>query len=133
MPSDTQQTTKPQMVGINHVALEVQDIEEALHFYRQIFTFKIRGTHKNDAGEVVMAFIDMGDQFLALSRGRHQAPDANRHFGLVVDDRSEVERLAKAAGALILPGPFLDFHDPWGNRIEVVEYEDVQFMKTQGI
>jgi hypothetical protein len=80
-----------------------------------------------------MAFIDMGDQFLALMEGRTQQPDGHRHFGLVVDDRSQVRDLAQAAGATLLEGPFLDFLDPWGNRIEVVEYRDIQFMKTDSV
>jgi catechol 2,3-dioxygenase-like lactoylglutathione lyase family enzyme len=124
---------KPRLVGVNHVALEVGDIEQALHFYGSIFSFELRGCHKDDDGHPLMAFIDMGDQFLALSRGRHQAPDQSRHFGLVVDDRSKVRSLAEAAGATMLAGDFLDFLDPWGNRIEVVEYGDLQFAKAPGV
>ena len=119
--------TKPRMVGINHVALEVGNIEEALAFYARIFTFELRGRGQHSA------FIDMGDQFIALSEGRSQSPDDDRHFGLVVDDRSSVRELAKAAGAKILEGSFLDFLDPWGNRIQVVEYRDLQFTKTDGV
>lgn len=119
--------TKPRMVGINHVALEVGNIEEALAFYARIFTFELRGRGQHSA------FIDMGDQFIALSEGRSQSPDDDRHFGLVVDDRSSVRELAKAAGAKILEGGFLDFLDPWGNRIQVVEYRDLQFTKTDGV
>jgi catechol 2,3-dioxygenase-like lactoylglutathione lyase family enzyme len=126
-------TGKPRLVGINHIALEVGDIEQALHFYGSIFSFELRGCHKDDDGHPDMAFIDMGDQFLALSRGRHQAPDQGRHFGLVVDDRSKVRSLAEAAGATVLAGRFLDFLDPWGNRVEVVEYGDLQFAKTPGV
>lgn len=118
---------KPRMVGINHVALEVGNIEEALAFYARIFTFELRGRGQHSA------FIDMGDQFIALSEGRVQSPDDERHFGLVVDDRSSVRELAKAAGAKILEGGFLDFLDPWGNRIQVVEYRDLQFTKTEGV
>ena len=119
--------TKPRMVGINHVALEVGNIEEALAFYARIFTFELRGRGQHSA------FIDMGDQFIALTEGRSQSPDDDRHFGLVVDDRSSVRELAKAAGAKILEGGFLDFLDPWGNRIQVVEYRDLQFTKTDGV
>jgi catechol 2,3-dioxygenase-like lactoylglutathione lyase family enzyme len=118
---------KPRMVGINHVALEVGNIEEALAFYARIFTFELRGRGQHSA------FIDMGDQFIALTEGRVQSPDDERHFGLVVDDRSSVRELAKAAGAKILEGGFLDFLDPWGNRIQVVEYRDLQFTKTEGV
>jgi predicted enzyme related to lactoylglutathione lyase len=119
--------TKPHMVGMNHVALEVGDIEEALAFYGRIFTFKLRGRGQSTA------FIDMGDQFIALMEGRSQSPDNDRHFGLVVDDRSNVRELAEAAGATMLEGGFLDFLDPWGNRIQVVEYRDIQFTKTPAV
>lgn len=125
--------TKPRLVGLNHIALEVGDIEEALHFYGSIFSFDLRGSHEDDTGRVVMAFIDMGDQFIALSRGRHQSPDRNRHFGLVVDDASHVRALAEKAGAKLLGGNFPDFLDPWGNRIEVVEYGDLQFTKSPSV
>lgn len=118
---------KPHMVGINHIALEVGDIEEALAFYARIFTFELRGRGRG------AAFIDMGDQFIALMEGRSQSADDHRHFGLVVDDRSHVRELAKAAGATILEGGFLDFLDPWGNRVQVVEYRDLQFTKTEAV
>jgi catechol-2,3-dioxygenase len=119
-----QSTSRPRLVGINHVALEVGDVDEALAFYGSIFTFTLRGRGKGQA------FVDIGDQFLALMETKTPHRDEARHFGLVVDDRSEVRRLAEAAGARLLPGPFLDFLDPWGNRIEVVEYADIQFSKT---
>ena len=118
---------KPRLVGVNHVVLEVGDIDEALAFYGRIFTFTLRGKGEGQA------FIDMGDQFLALMQGRSQGPDDERHFGLVVDDRSQVRALASAAGAKVLEGPFLDFLDPWGNRIQVVEYADLQFTKTDAV
>jgi catechol 2,3-dioxygenase-like lactoylglutathione lyase family enzyme len=119
--------TKPHMVGINHIALEVGNIEEALAFYGRIFTFKLRGRSQG------AAFIDMGDQFIALMEGRSQSADDGRHFGLVVDDRSDVRELAEAAGATMLEGGFLDFLDPWGNRVQVVEYRDIQFTKTPAV
>ena len=115
---------KPRLVGINHVALEVGDIEEALAFYGQLFEFSLRG--RSDT----MAFIDMGDQFIALSKGRTQAKDEHRHFGLVVDDRAPVRQALEELGAEILPGRGLDFIDPWGNRVQVVEYRDIQFTKA---
>jgi catechol 2,3-dioxygenase-like lactoylglutathione lyase family enzyme len=115
------------MIGINHIALEVGDIEEALAFYARIFSFKLRGRGQH------AAFIDMGDQFIALTEGRSQSADDDRHFGLVVDDRSQVRELAKAAGATILGDTTLDFLDPWGNRIQVVEYRDLQFTKTPAV
>ena len=119
--------TKPRLVGLNHIALEVGDIEKALAFYGAIFDFELRG--RGDG----RAFIDMGDQFLALMEGRSQSPDEQRHFGLVVDDRSRVRDLAQAAGAEMVEGPFFDLLDPWGNRIEVVEYADLQFSKTDAV
>jgi catechol 2,3-dioxygenase-like lactoylglutathione lyase family enzyme len=125
-------TSKPRLVGLNHIALEVGDIDDALRFYGAIFSFELRGTHEDDDGRTVMAFLDMGDQFIALIAGREQPRDGNRHFGLVVDDRGQVMTLAEAAGAEILERPF-NFRDPWGNRLEVVAYRDVQFSKTDEI
>jgi len=118
---------KARAIGFNHVALEVGDIEEALAFYGRIFEFELRG--KSDE----MAFIDLGDQFLALQKGRRQGPDDGRHFGLVVDDREAVRRAMAEAGVEALPGPFLDFRDPWGNRVEIVGYDAIQFSKAPGV
>ena len=101
------------LVGINHVVLEVGDLEEALEFYGGLFDFELRGR----AGR--MAFLDMGDQFLVLAEGRTQEPDGARHFGLVVDDLSRV--------------PDRDFRDPWGNHVQVVQYSEIQFSKTPAI
>lgn len=115
---------KPRLLGMNHVALEVGDIDEALAFYGRIFDFELRG---RSAG---MAFIDMGDQFVALATGRTQAPDERRHVGLVVDDKEATRRALEEAGATVIPGRGLDFVDPWGNLIQIVAYEDVQFTKT---
>jgi lactoylglutathione lyase len=114
-------------VGFNHVALEVGDIEEALSFYERIFEFKLRGKSKD------MAFIDLGDQFLALQKGRSQPSDGGRHFGLVVDDKNAARRALAEAGVEVLPGPFLDFRDPWGNRIEIVGYDSIQFSKAPNV
>jgi lactoylglutathione lyase len=111
------------LVGINHVALEVGDLDEALEFYGRIFDLELRGRVPG------MAFVDMGDQFLALSEGRGAGPDEGRHFGLVVDDRKAVRRALEAAAAEIVPTRGLRFRDPWGNNVEVVEYGDVQFDK----
>jgi lactoylglutathione lyase len=115
---------KPKLVGMNHIALEVGDVDEALAFYGRIFDFTLRGRSKSQA------FIDMGDQFIALMQVPAKHRDAHRHFGVVVDDRSTVRELAKAAGAEMVAGPFLDFLDPWGNRVEVVDYADIQFTKA---
>lgn len=118
---------KANFVGVNHVALEVGDIEAALEFYGRLFELKLRGRGPR------MAFIDAGDQFLALSEGRTQEPDAHRHVGLVVDDREAVRRALEGTEAEVLrniPGGGLDFRDPWGNYWQVVEYWDVQFTKA---
>ncbi|KAB1073277.1 VOC family protein [Methylobacterium planeticum] len=123
---------KPRLVGLNHIALEVGDIQEALRFYRAVFSFELRGTHEDDAGRTVMAFLDMGDQFIALIAGRGQPRDDDRHFGLVVDDRANVMELAEAAGATILDRPF-NFRDPWGNHLEIVAYREIQFSKTDEV
>jgi lactoylglutathione lyase len=113
------------LVGINHVALEVGDLEAALELYRSLFAFELRGRSPG------MAFIDMGDQFLALSEGRTQGPDDARHFGLVVDDKEAVRAAVVAEGLpLVGQGHRLDFLDPWGNRIEVVAYADIQFERV---
>lgn len=121
---ESTEAPKARLVGINHVALEVGDIDAALEFYGRLFAFSLRG---RAAG---MAFLDMGDQFLALSEERTQPPDRHRHFGLVVDDRSTVRSALEAMNVEILPGRGLDFLDPWGNRIQIVEYRDIQFTKT---
>lgn len=115
---------KARAVGINHVALEVGDLEEALAFYGALFELELRGRVPG------MAFVDMGDQFLALSEGRAQKPDAERHFGLVVDDREAVRAALEELGAEIVPSRGLDFRDPWGNYVQVVEYGQIQFSKT---
>jgi len=118
---------KPRIVGLNHIALEVGDIEEALAFYGRLFTFELRG--KSDS----MAFIDLGDQFIALQRGRKQPADDGRHFGLVVDDKEAARKALKAAGVTPLKGRFLDFRDPWGNRVEIVGYDNIQFTKAPSV
>jgi predicted enzyme related to lactoylglutathione lyase len=124
--SETSQTDggKPKLVGINHVALEVGDIEQALEFYGKIFDFTLRGKRPGNA------FIELGDQFINLMETPTSHEDRRRHFGLVVDDRSSVRARVEAAGGRLLPGPFLDFLDPWGNRVEVIEYGNVQFTKA---
>lgn len=120
-------TRRPRLVGLNHIALEVGDVDEALTFYGRIFRFTLRGRQEG------AAFIDMGDQFIALMQGPVRAPRGHRHVGLVADNRAAVRELAQAVGAELLPGPFLDFLDPWGNRVEVVDYADIQFTKAPHI
>lgn len=118
------ETGKARLIGFNHLALEVGDLDEALKFYGRLFDFTLRGRSKS------MAFIDLGDQFLALQAGRAQPPDDGRHFGLVVDDKEAVRKALKTAGVETVPGRFLDFRDPWGNRIEIVGYDNIQFTKA---
>ena len=117
----------PKLVGINHVALEVDSIDEALEFYGRIFDLQLRGRGGR------MAFIDIGDQFIALAEGRTQPSDRHRHFGLVVDDKEAVQQALEAAGVEILPGRRLDFLDPFGNRVEIVQYDQIQFTKAEHV
>src|SRR5882762_11365359 len=118
---------KARAVGFNHVALEVGDIEAALTFYGRLFDFELRSK------SATAAFIDLGDQFLALQKGRTQPADDGRHFGLVVDDKEAVRKALAEAGVETLPGQFLDFLDPWGNRIEIVSYDNIQFTKAPNV
>jgi catechol 2,3-dioxygenase-like lactoylglutathione lyase family enzyme len=123
------ESSKPKLVGINHVAIEVGDIDEALAWYGRLFTFTLRGKGERNA------FIDMGDQFINLTLMPETGPREveRRHIGLVVDDRSRILELAKAAGARMVEGPFLDFLDPWGNRLEIIEYANIQFTKAPNV
>ncbi len=123
----TDSATKPQLIGLNHIALEVGDIGEALDFYGSIFEFSLRNRFER------MAWIDLGDQFIALSTNPAPAPDDDRHFGLVVDSKERTRRAMEAAGVDALPGRSLRFRDPWGNQVEIVDYGDVQFTKTPAI
>lgn len=118
---------KARLVGFNHVALEVGSIDEALVFYGKLFDFKLRSR------EPGMAFIDLGDQFLALQEGRSQPADDGRHFGLVVEDKEKARQALIDSGVEILPGPFVDFRDPWGNLIEIVGYANIQFTKADHV
>ena len=116
------------LVGINHIALEVGDVEQALDWYGRFFEFELRGRHG-----ARMAFIDMGDQFIALSAGRTQPPDESRHFGLVVDDKEAARAALLDGGVPVRQSGSLDFEDPWGNHIQVVDYREIQFTKAPAI
>ena len=120
-------TRRARLVGFNHIALDVGDIEEALDFYGRLFDIELRGRSSG------MAFIDAGDQFIALSEGEIGPPDGHRHFGLVVDSKEAIRRALWETGVEVLPGRGLDFRDPWGNRWQVVEYSEVQFTKAPHI
>jgi catechol 2,3-dioxygenase-like lactoylglutathione lyase family enzyme len=115
---------KARAIGINHVALEVGDVDEALEFYGSFLQFELRSRSEN------AVFIDLGDQFINFSKGRRQAPDDARHFGFVVDNRELVAEALERMGIALLPGPFMDFLDPWGNRIEIIDYDGIQFTKA---
>jgi catechol-2,3-dioxygenase len=112
---------------MNHVALEVGNVEEALEFYGRIFEFELRGRGGR------MAFIDMGDQFVAIAEGRTQPPDAHRHLGLVVDDKEAARRSLQEAGVDVQPSGSVDFRDPWGNHVQVVDYREIQFTKAENV
>lgn len=114
-------------IGINHVALQVGDIDEALAWYGRFLQFELRGRRPT------MAWIDLGDQFLALSAGRRQGPDDGRHFGLVVDDKEAARAALVEAGIDVAPSGGLRFHDPWGNAVEIVDYREVQFTKAPAV
>ena len=115
---------RAKLIGFNHVALEVGDIEEALEFYGRLFEVELRGRGPR------MAFIDAGDQFIALAEGVNSPPDQHRHIGMVVDDRRVVRRALREMGVEIMPGRGLDFLDPWGNHWQVVDYSEIQFTKA---
>ena len=116
------------LVGINHVALEVDDVDAALAWYGRFFEFELRG----HAG-ARMAFIDLGDQFIAIAAGRSQPPDESRHFGLVVDDKEAVRAALRSDGVEVRASGSLDFRDPWGNNVQVVDYREIQFSKTPAV
>jgi lactoylglutathione lyase len=116
--------SRAKLVGFNHVALEVGNLDEALEFYGRLFEIKLRGRGPR------MAFIDAGDQFIALAEGEGCSSDEHRHVGMVVDDRKAVRLALRELGVEILPGKGLDFLDPWGNHWQVVEYSEIQFTKA---
>ena len=118
---------KAKLIGINHVALEVGDLDEALALYGRLFDFELRGRTPG------MAFIDMGDQFLALAEHADRGPDARRHFGLVVDDLEMVREAVEAEGLEVMGSRGLTFLDPWGNQFQVVDYREIQFERTDGV
>ena len=120
-------TIKARAVGINHVVLEVDDVDAALEFYGQFLEFSLRSRSARSA------FIDLGDQFLVLTVKRTQQPDKHRHIGLVVDD-CEAMRLALEGAELKMRGRGgLDFLDPWGNRVQIVDYRNIQFSKLPAV
>jgi catechol 2,3-dioxygenase-like lactoylglutathione lyase family enzyme len=126
----TNQTHRPKAraVGINHIALEVGDIDAALEFYGRFLDFELAS--RSDSA----AFIYFGDQFINFAKGRQQGPDERRHFGIAVDDKALVRRTLEEMGVEIpAAGEFLDFHDPWGNQVEITTYTDIQFTKADSV
>jgi extradiol dioxygenase family protein len=121
------QQTKARAIGINHIALEVADIDQALEFYGRFLDFEIARRSET------AAFIYFGDQFINFIKGRRQGPDEGRHFGIAVDDKELARRKLKEAGVDLLEGPFLDFLDPWGNRVEITTYTKIQFSKADHV
>ena len=119
--------TKATAIGINHIALEVGNIAEALAFYGSFLNFTIT-SQTEDA-----AFIYFGDQFINFAKGRTQTPDEKRHFGIAVDDKELVRNTLTEMDVTLLGGQFLDFLDPWGNRIEITTYTNIMFSKTTAI
>lgn len=111
-------------IGINHVALEVGDIDQALAFYGEFLDFEIESQNES------MAFVYFGDQFINFMTGRTQGPDQGRHFGIAVDDKELVRQTLKKMGVKLLSGKFLDFIDPWGNKVEITTYQNIQFTKA---
>ncbi|HEX6120953.1 MAG TPA: VOC family protein [Dongiaceae bacterium] len=118
------QPRKARAIGFNHIALVVGDIDQALAFYGRLFEFALRERDSESA------FIDLGDQFIALQKGDARTSDDGHHFGLVVDDKEVARQALIAAGITPLPGRFLDFLDPWGNRVEIIGYSNIQFTKA---
>jgi catechol 2,3-dioxygenase-like lactoylglutathione lyase family enzyme len=118
---------KPKLLGINHVALPVGSVDDALAFYGRFFAFTLRGRVPG------MAFVDMGDQFVALAQESGGEPDRHRHFGLVVDDKEAVRSSLQQAGIAVQAAGGCDFRDPWGNNVEVVDYRDIQFTKAPAV
>jgi catechol 2,3-dioxygenase-like lactoylglutathione lyase family enzyme len=114
-------------LGVNHVAFEVDDLDVALAWWARFFDFELRGRVPG------MAFIDLGDQFVALSEGRSQPPDAHRHVGLVVEDKEALRAALAEAGEEVKAAGNLRMRDPSGNQIEIVDYRDVQFTKTPAV
>ena len=115
------------LVGINHVALEVGSIDEALAWYERFFDFELRGRGGG------MAFVDLGDQFVAFAEAPATHRDVERHFGLVVDDKAAVRRALEDAGVELTRAPNLTFHDPWGNAVQVVDYREIQYTKSERV
>ena len=116
------------LVGINHVALEVGSLDAAIAWYRQFFEFEVDLSE----ADIGMAFLGMGDQFIALSSNGSAHRDGERHFGLVVDvPKAEMRAVLEAAGVELTPAPNCTFRDPWGNAVQIVGYPEIEFEKSE--
>ena len=118
---------RAKLIGVNHVALEVGDLDEAVELYGRLFDFEPRGRAPG------MAFLDMGDQFLALAEHGDREGDSSRHFGLVVDDIELARAAVEREGLEVVGSRGLTFLDPWGNQVQVVDYRRIQFERTDGV
>ena len=112
-----------QVYGINHLAIEVDDVAKAVAFYKDVFQLE-----KMDEGEGD-AFFKIGEhQFLAIFAVEKLQPDRMKHFGLIVRDEAQLNqvrvKLTEKYGLKLIPGFRCDFHDPFGNRIQVVDLHD---------
>ena len=114
-------------VGINHIALEVGDIDAALEFYGAFLDFEV--ARRSDTA----AFVYFGDQFVNFAKGRQQGPDDRRHFGIAVDDKELARQRLEELGVTFLDGRFMDFLDPWGNRVEITTYTNIQYTKADHV
>ena len=114
-------------VGINHIALEVGDIDAALEFYGAFLDFEV--ARRSDTA----AFVYFGDQFINFAKGRRQGPDDRRHFGIAVDDKELARQRLEELGVSFLDGRFMDFLDPWGNRVEITTYTNIQYTKADHV
>lgn len=125
--ADKKTQTKARAVGINHIALEVGDIDEALHFYGRFLDFEL---HERSDTE---AFIYFGDQFINFTKNGNRQPDRYRHFGIAVDDKPLARKTLERMGIKLLNSEFLDFLDPWGNRVEITTYAKIQYTKAEHV
>jgi catechol-2,3-dioxygenase len=119
--------SKARAIGINHLGLEVGDIDEAVEFYGRFLDFEI---HERSA---TAAFIYFGDQFINFVKNNDRKPDQMRHFGIAVDDKPLARRTLEAMGVKLLDSRFLDFLDPWGNRVEITTYANIQYTKADHV
>ncbi len=120
-------SARARAVGINHVAIEVGDIGKALEFYGKLLEFTVEEQTPE------MAIVYFGDQFINFIRNFDRKPDAMRHFGIAVDDKPLARRTLAAMSVQLIDSRFLDFLDPWGNRVEITTYANIQYTKADHV